>query len=56
MTTVGELAGEVRRLGITSPAVVVIGSVVAVAPAFGASAEVVEAFGRRWSAPEARAS
>ena len=56
MTTAGELAGEVRRLGVTSPAVVVIGSVVAVAPAFGTSAEVVEAFGRRWSAPEARAS
>ena len=56
MTTVAELAGEVRRLGVTSPAVVVIGNVVAVAPAFGASAEVVEAFGRRWSAPEARAS
>jgi uroporphyrin-III C-methyltransferase len=56
MTTAGELAGEVRRLGVTSPAVVVIGNVVAVAPAFGASAEVVEAFGRRWSAPQARAS
>jgi uroporphyrin-III C-methyltransferase len=55
-TTAGELAAEVRRLDITSPAVVVIGDVVAVAPAFGRSAEVVEAFGPRWSAPEARAS
>ena len=55
-TTAGELAAEVRRLDITSPAVVVIGDVVAVAPAFGRSAEVVEAFRPRWSAPEARAS
>jgi uroporphyrin-III C-methyltransferase len=55
-TTAGELADEVRRLDITSPAVVVIGDVVAVAPAFGRSAEVVEAFRPRWSAPEARAS
>ena len=56
MTTAGELAGEVRRLGVTSPAVVVIGNVVTLAPAFGATAEVVEAFERRWSAPRARAS
>ena len=56
MTTVAELAGEMRRLGVRSPAVVVIGNVVAVAPAFGASAEVVEALGRRRSTPEARAS
>jgi uroporphyrin-III C-methyltransferase len=56
LTTAGELTAEVRRLNITSPAVVVIGDVVAVAPAFGPTAEVVEAFGQRWSAPEARAS
>jgi uroporphyrin-III C-methyltransferase len=55
LTTAAELAGEVRRLGVTSPAVVVIGNVVAVAPAFGATAEVVEAFGPRWY-PQARAS
>jgi uroporphyrin-III C-methyltransferase len=55
-TTAGELAREARRLEVTSPAVVVIGNVVAVAPAFGAVAEVVEAFGQRWSAPQARAS
>jgi uroporphyrin-III C-methyltransferase len=56
ITTAGELAAEVRRLDITSPAVVVIGDVVAVAPTATASAEVVEAFAPRWSAPEARAS
>ena len=56
MTTAGALVGEVRRLDITSPAVIVIGDVVAVAPAFAPSAAVVEAFGPWWSAPEARAS
>jgi uroporphyrin-III C-methyltransferase len=57
MTTVGGLAAEVRRLEISSPAVVVIGDVVAVAPAFPRpSAQVVEAFAPRWSASEARAS
>ena len=56
LTTAGELVGEVRRLDITSPAVVVIGDVVAVAPAFAPTAEVVEAFGPWRSAPEARAS
>jgi siroheme synthase len=56
MTTAGELAAEVRRLDITSPAVVVIGDVVRLAPAFAPTAKVVEAFGPRSSAPEARAS
>jgi uroporphyrin-III C-methyltransferase len=59
MTTAGELAAEVRKLSITSPAVVVIGDVVAVAPAFTPSAEVVEvveSFAPRWAAPKARAS
>jgi uroporphyrin-III C-methyltransferase len=56
LTTAGELAGEVRRLGLGSPAVVVIGSVVAVAPAFGAAAEVVEVFGPQRTVPQARAS
>jgi siroheme synthase len=55
LTTVGELVLEARRRDITSPAVVVIGDVVAVAPAFARTADVVEAFGP-WSAPEARAS
>lgn len=56
MTTAGELAAEVRRLDITSTAVVVIGDVVSVAPACAPTAQVVEAFGPWWSAPEARAS
>jgi siroheme synthase len=56
MTTAGDLVGKVRRLGLSSPAVVVIGSVVAVPPAFGAAAEVVEAFGPRRTVPQARAS
>lgn len=56
MTTAGSLAGDVRRLGVSAPAVVIIGDVVALAPAFAASAEVVAAFGPRWAAPEARAS
>lgn len=56
LTTARDLAGAVRRLGVSSPAVVVIGEVVALAPAYAASAEVVQAFGPRWSAPEARAS
>jgi uroporphyrin-III C-methyltransferase len=55
-TTAGQLAAEVRRAEIGSPAVVVIGDVVAVAPALAPSSEVVEAFARRWSALEARAS
>jgi uroporphyrin-III C-methyltransferase len=55
-TTAGALVAEVRRLDITSPAVVVIGDVVAVAPSSALSAEVLEAPAPRWSAPEARAS
>jgi uroporphyrin-III C-methyltransferase len=55
-TTAGALAAEVRRLDITSPAVVVIGDVVAVAPSSALSAEVLEVPAPRWSAPEARAS
>ena len=55
LTTAGELAGDARRLGVSSPAVVVIGDVVAMAPAFGAAAEVVAAFAPRWS-QQARAS
>jgi uroporphyrin-III C-methyltransferase len=56
LTTAGELVGEVRRLDISSPAVVVIGDVVRIAPAFAPTAEVVQAFGPWWSTPEARAS
>jgi uroporphyrin-III C-methyltransferase len=56
MTTAGELAAEVRRLDITSPAVVVIGDVVRLAPAFAPTAKVIETFGPWSSAPEARAS
>jgi uroporphyrin-III C-methyltransferase len=55
-TTAAELAAEVRRLEISSPAVVVIGDVVALAPALAPSAEVVKTFATRWSALEARAS
>lgn len=39
LTTVARLAADLRHLGLTAPAVVVIGDVVAVAPSFGASAE-----------------
>jgi uroporphyrin-III C-methyltransferase len=56
ITTAGELAGEVRPLDLTSPAVVVIGDVVAMATAVVPPAKVAEAFGRWSSAPEARAS
>jgi uroporphyrin-III C-methyltransferase len=56
MSTVGRLPAEVRRLGLSSPAVVVVGEVVAVAPEFAASVALVETFDF-WSAtPPARAS
>jgi uroporphyrin-III C-methyltransferase len=56
MTTIGRLPAEVRRLGLSSPAVVVIGEVVAVAREFAASDELVQAFDL-WSAtPSARVS
>ena len=56
MTTIGRLPAEARRRGLSSPAVVVIGEVVAVAPEFAASEELVRAFDF-WSAtPAARAS
>jgi len=57
ITTAGQLADTARRLEVSSPAVVVIGEVVALAPTVPtASAEVVEAFGPWFTAPEARAS
>jgi siroheme synthase len=46
---VAKLPAEVRRLDICSPAVVVIGNVVAVSPQFVHSAEVIDAFGHRRS-------
>lgn len=54
LTTAGNLAAEVRRLDLTSPAVLVIGEVVAVAPGFAPAA--VAAFAPWRSTPEARAS
>ncbi len=42
-TTVGRLPGDVRRLGLVSPAVVVIGAVVDVAPGAGRTGELVAA-------------
>jgi uroporphyrin-III C-methyltransferase len=56
ITTAAELAATARRLEVSSPAVVVIGEVVALAPAETASAEVVEAFPPWFTAPEVRAS
>jgi uroporphyrin-III C-methyltransferase len=53
---VGKLPAEVRRLDICSPAVVVIGNVVAVSPQFVHSAEVIDAFGHRSLSAQARAS
>jgi siroheme synthase len=49
MTTIGRLPAEARRVELSSPAVVVIGEVVAVAPGFAASDELVRAFDV-WSA------
>jgi uroporphyrin-III C-methyltransferase len=50
MCSVGQLPAEVRRLDICSPAVAVIGDVVAMSPQFAHSAELIEAFGpRSWS-------
>jgi uroporphyrin-III C-methyltransferase len=56
MSPVRELPAEVRRLDISSPAVVVIGDVVAVSPQFAHSAEVIDAFGGRPAQARARAS
>src|SRR6478735_4520439 len=49
MTAIGRLPAEVRRLGLSSPAVVVIGEVVAAAPDFAASVELGQAVDL-WSA------
>jgi uroporphyrin-III C-methyltransferase len=56
MSPVGRLPAEVRRLDICSPAVVVIGDVVAVSPEFVGSAKVIDAFGHRSHSAQARAS
>lgn len=56
MSPVGKLPAEVRRLDICSPAVVVIGDVVAVSPQFVHSAEMIDAFGHRSLSAQARAS
>jgi uroporphyrin-III C-methyltransferase len=57
ITTAAELAATARRLEVSSPAVVVIGEVVALAPAeWPASAEVFEAFAPWLTTPEVRAS
>ena len=56
MSPVGKLPAEVRRLDICSPAVVVIGDVVAVSPQFVQSAAVIGAFGHRSLSAQARAS
>jgi uroporphyrin-III C-methyltransferase len=56
MSQVGELPAKVRLLDICSPAVVVIGDLVAVSPQFAHSAEVLDAFGCRSRLPQTRAS
>jgi uroporphyrin-III C-methyltransferase len=53
---VGQLPAEARRLDICSPAVVVIGDVVAVSPEFVRSADVIDAFHHRSAPSQARAS
>jgi len=56
MAAVGQLPAEARRLDICSPAVVVIGYVVAVSPEFARSADVIDAFHHRSVSTQARAS
>jgi uroporphyrin-III C-methyltransferase len=56
MAAVGQLPAEARRLDICSPAVVVIGDVVAVSPEFVRSADVIDAFHHRSAPSQARAS
>ncbi len=51
-TTVGRLPAEVRRLDLRSPAVVVIGEVVAVAPAAGAGGDLLAALDSTWPVAE----
>lgn len=56
MRPVGQLPAEVRRLDVSSPAVVVIGEVVSVSPQFVHSAGVIDAFGHRSLSPQTRAA
>lgn len=56
MCSVSQLPAEVRRLAICSPAVVVIGDVVAVSPQFADSAGVIETLDHHPWSPQARAS
>jgi hypothetical protein len=56
MRPVGQLPAEVRRLDISSPAVVVISEVVSVSPQFVRSARVIDALGNQSRWPQARAS
>jgi len=57
ITTAAELAATARRLEVGSPAVVVIGEVVSLAPAEPtASTEAVDAFAPWFTTPEVRAS
>ena len=56
VSSVGQLPGEARRLGICSPAVVVIGDVITVSPLFAHSAEVGDASGHYSHSAHSRAS
>jgi uroporphyrin-III C-methyltransferase len=56
MCSVGQLPAEARRLDICSPAVVVIGDVVAVSPQFADSAGAIEVLGTRSWSRQAHAS
>ncbi len=57
ITSAADLTATVRRLGVSSPAVVVIGEVVSLVPALAPeSAEVLEVFAPWLTTPEARAS
>jgi uroporphyrin-III C-methyltransferase len=56
VTTADKLAADVRRLNITSPAVIVLGEVVALRSELGGAAEVVRELRPRAAVPEARAS
>jgi uroporphyrin-III C-methyltransferase len=56
MAPVGQLPGEVRRLGMCPPAVVVIGDVVSISPQLFRSAQVIDAFGHCSPPAQARAS
>jgi len=51
-TTVGRLPAEVGRLDLRSPAVVVIGEVVSVAPAAGAGGDLLAALDSTWPVEE----